>query len=114
VVRVTCGEIGMLFMGDASAKVEERILESYAAGHVSAQLYKVGHHGSSTSNTEAFLNVVKPTYAVICSSIDNSYGHPHGVVVERLQSIGATVLMTATDGEIVIECNKTAIWQIEK
>ncbi len=114
VVRITCGDIGMLFMGDASAKVEQRLIETYAAGHVSAQLYKVGHHGSSTSNTEAFLNVVKPTYAVICSSIDNSYGHPHGVVVERLQSIGATVLMTATDGEIVIECNKTAIWQVEK
>ena len=113
VVRITCGDIGMLFMGDASAKVEQKILETYAAGHIAAQLYKVGHHGSSTSNTEAFLNAVKPTYAVICSSIDNSYGHPHGVVVERLQSIGATVLATATAGEVVIECNKTAIWQIE-
>lgn len=114
VLRVTCGDIGMLFMGDASAKVEQKLIETYANGHISAQLYKVGHHGSSTSNTEEFLNVVKPTYAVICSSIDNSYGHPHGVVVERLQSIGATVLMTATDGEVVLECNKSAIWHVTK
>ena len=114
VLRVTCGDIGMLFMGDASAKVEQKLIETYANGHISAQLYKVGHHGSSTSNTEDFLNVVKPTYAVICSSIDNSYGHPHGVVVERLQSIGATVLMTATDGEVVLECNKSAIWHVTK
>lgn len=114
VLRVTCGEVGMLFMGDASVKVEKKLMESYAAGHISADLYKVGHHGSSTSNTEAFLNVVKPKYAVICSSIDNSYGHPHGVVVERLQNIGATVLMTATDGEVVLECNKSAIWHINK
>ena len=114
VLRVTCGDIGMLFMGDASSKVEQKLIETYANGHISAQLYKVGHHGSSTSNTEAFLNVVKPTYAVICSSIDNSYGHPHGVVVERLQSIGATVLMTATDGEVVLECNKSAIWHVTK
>jgi competence protein ComEC len=114
VLRVTCGDIGMLFMGDASAKVEQKLIETYANGHISAQLYKVGHHGSSTSNTEAFLNVVKPTYAVICASIDNSYGHPHGVVVERLQSIGATVLMTATDGEVVLECNKSAIWHVTK
>ena len=113
VVRVTCGEIGMLFMGDASAKVENKLMENYAKGHLSAQLYKVGHHGSSTSNTEAFLEVVKPTYAVICSSIDNSYGHPHGVVVERLEAIGANVLLTATDGEVVLECNKSAIWHID-
>ena len=113
VVRVTCGEIGMLFMGDASAKVEQKILKIYGKANLTAQLYKVGHHGSSTSNTEEFLNVVKPTYAVICSSIDNSYGHPHGVVVERLQAIGATVLMTATDGEVVLECNQSAIWHID-
>ncbi len=114
VLRISCGEIGMLFMGDASAKVEQKLIETYANGHISAQLYKVGHHGSSTSNTEAFLDVVRPTYAVICSSIDNSYGHPHGVVVERLQNIGATVLMTATDGEVILECNKSAIWHVTK
>ncbi|MBO7273462.1 MAG: MBL fold metallo-hydrolase [Clostridia bacterium] len=113
VLRVACGGVGMLFMGDASTKVEQKLMQGYTSSIISADLYKVGHHGSSTSNTEAFLEVVKPKYAVICSSIDNSYGHPHGVVVERLQNIGATVLMTATDGEVVLECNKTAIWQIE-
>lgn len=113
VIRATCGDIGMLFMGDASAKVEQKLITNYAQGTILADLYKVGHHGSSTSNTQAFLEVVKPKYAVICSSIDNSYGHPHGVVVERLQNIGATVLQTATDGEVVLECNKTAIWQLE-
>ena len=113
VLRVSCGDIGMLFMGDASAKVEEKLVETYAKGHLRAQLYKVGHHGSSTSNTEEFLSVVHPQYAVICSSIDNSYGHPHGVVVERLQNIGATVFMTATDGEVVLECNKSAIWHVD-
>ena len=112
VLRISCGEIGMLFMGDASVKVEKKLMQTYAKGHISAQLYKVGHHGSSTSNTEDFLDVVNPTYAVICSSIDNSYGHPHGVVVERLQDIGATVLMTATEGEVVVECNNSAIWHV--
>jgi len=114
VVRVTCGEINMLFMGDASVKVEQRLLQVYGKGSLNANLYKVGHHGSSTSNTEAFLALVKPTYAVICVSDDNSYGHPHGVVVERLQGIGATVLTTATDGEVVFECNQSDIWYIKK
>ena len=113
VVRVTCGNVGILFMGDASAKIEQKLVETYSDARLSAQLYKVGHHGSSTSNTEAFLSVVNPTYAVICSSIDNSYGHPHGVVIERLQNIGATVLMTAIDGEVVLECNKSAIWHLK-
>ena len=114
VVRVTCGEIGMLFMGDASAKVEQKLLQTYGSAQLSAELYKVGHHGSSTSNTKDFLDAVKPTYAVICSSIDNSYGHPHGVVVERLEAVGATILQTATNGEVVLECNKGAIWHVDK
>ena len=114
VLRVSCGEIGMLFMGDASAKIERKMINHYSKGHLQADLYKVGHHGSSTSNTEDFLNVVKPAYAVICASIDNSYGHPHGVVVERLQNLGAIVLITATDGEVVLECNKSAIWHVTK
>ena len=114
VVRVTCGKINMLFMGDASVKVEQKLMQVYGRGGLSANLYKVGHHGSSTSNTEAFLAAVKPTYAVICASNDNSYGHPHGVVVERLQNIDATVFSTATDGEVVFECNKSAIWHIDK
>ena len=114
VLRVSCGEIGMLFMGDASAKIEQKMINHYSKGHLQADLYKVGHHGSSTSNTEDFLNVVKPAYAVICASIDNSYGHPHGVVVERLQNLGAIVLITATDGEVVLECNKSAIWHVTK
>ena len=113
VVRVGCGEVAMLFMGDAGTQVEQKLMDTYSPEHLSAQLYKVGHHGSSTSNSEEFLGVVKPTYAVVCSSADNSYGHPHGVVIQRLQSIGATVFMTATDGEVVLECNKSAIWHIE-
>lgn len=113
VLRITCGEISMLFMGDAGAKVEQKLMQTYGKAHLSASLYKVAHHGSSSSNTEAFLEVVKPEYAVICSSIDNSYGHPHGVVVERLQTINATVFTTATDGEVIFECNKSAIWHIE-
>ena len=114
VLRVTCGDVGMLFMGDASAKIEQKMINHYSKGHLQADLYKVGHHGSSTSNTEDVLNVVKPAYAVICASIDNSYGHPHGVVVERLQNLGAIVLITATDGEVVLECNKSAIWHVTK
>ena len=113
VLRITCGEISMLFMGDAGAKVEQKLMQTYGKAHLSASLYKVAHHGSSSSNTESFLEVVEPEYAVICSSIDNSYGHPHGVVVERLQTIHATVFTTATDGEVIFECNKSAIWHIE-
>lgn len=114
VLRVTCGDVSMLFMGDASAKIEQKMINYYSKEHLEADLYKVGHHGSSTSNTVPFLEIVNPTYAVICASIDNSYGHPHGVVVERLQNIGAIVLVTATDGEVVLECNKSAIWHVTK
>ena len=44
---------------------------------------KAGHHGSNTSNSVAFMDLVKPEVVVISAGLDNQYGHPHQEVVDR-------------------------------
>lgn len=90
-----------IFMGDAEESVEEEILASGV--DVSADVIKVGHHGSKTSSSEAFVNAVCPVYAVIEVGEDNSYGHPHEVTLETYDSVGAKVYRTDESGSIIIE-----------
>ena len=87
-------------MGDAEALAESEI-----QGDVSADVLKVGHHGSSTSTSEAFLERVNPSYAVISAGADNSYGHPHAETLEKLKAQGCKVCRTDTDGTIVVTSN---------
>jgi len=62
----------------------------------------VAHHGSRTSSTEEFLNAVQPAFAVISAGFENSYGHPHPTVVQRLREHHAVILRTDLDGLITI------------
>ena len=94
VIKVVYGDTSFLFTGDA-----EEYAESLITGDVSADVLKVGHHGSSTSTGEAFLERVSPSYAVISCGLGNSYGHPHTETIEKLG--GIPVLRTDEMGTIV-------------
>nr|WP_303244355.1 ComEC/Rec2 family competence protein [uncultured Cellulosilyticum sp.] len=83
VVEYVNGEDKVLLMGDAEKEVEEEILSKLEQ----VDLLKVGHHGSRTSTSEAFLEKVNPTYAVITCGTGNSYGHPHQETLDKLQGI---------------------------
>ena len=67
---------------------------------MSANVVKVGHHGSKTSSSQAFVSAVSPEYAVIEVGKDNSYGHPNAGVIERWKNAGAEVLRTDLNGSI--------------
>ena len=69
--------------------------------NVSADVLKVGHHGSNSSTTEAFLNKVNPKYAVISVGKGNSYGHPHKTTMDKLKAKGIKVYRTDENGTIV-------------
>lgn len=101
VVQLVYGETEALLTGDASDDIERRLVTIDA--HLESDILKAGHHGSKTSTAQEFLNVVRPTYAVISASADNSYGHPHAEVVERLVAASSTIVSTAEQGTIVFE-----------
>jgi len=67
-----------------------------------AQVLKVGHHGSSTSSSDAFLAAVNPDVAVISVGAGNMYGHPNNDVLYALSRIGAEVLRTDEAGTVIV------------
>lgn len=98
VIRIVYGDTSFLFTGDAEQETEEKILET--GQDIESTVLKVGHHGSSTSTSQSFLDAVSPTYAVISCGKDNSYGHPHSETLAKLASAGVEVLRTDELGDI--------------
>jgi competence protein ComEC len=92
VLRVGYGNTSALLEGDAEAPSEARMLYG---GELHSDLLKVGHHGSKTSTTPAFLQAVSPSYAVISVGRRNDYGHPKLETLEKLE--GAHALTYRTD-----------------
>ena len=98
VLLLTHGDNKFLCVGDAEEKAEEDILAEGVS--VKADVLKVGHHGSRTASSEAFLQAVEPTYAVISCGQDNSYGHPHAETLNTLRSMGVKVFRTDEQGTV--------------
>ena len=86
-----------LFMGDASVKTEEKIIEKY---DVDCDILKVGHHGSNTSTSEKFLKATSPNEAVVSCGAKNKYGHPHEEIIERLKKYSVKIRRTDEEGTI--------------
>ena len=63
---------------------------------------QVAHHGSYTSSTRAFLEDVRPTYALISCGKNNEYGHPHNVVIARLEDVDARIHRTDEEGTLLV------------
>ena len=109
VIRMVFGATSVMLTGDAEARSEGEMVAAYDPASLRSDLLKVGHHGSRTSTTPAFLAAVQPTYAVISCGEGNSYGHPHAETVERLQDAGVQVYRTDTDGTIVFVSDGSSI-----
>lgn len=107
VIRIVYGDTSFLFTADAEQETEEKILES--GQDIESTVLKVGHHGSSTSTSQAFLDAVSPTYAVISCGKDNSYGHPHSETLAKLVSAGVEVLRTDELGDIYCTSDGTEV-----
>ena len=93
------GDNRFLFSGDAEEEAESDILKNGFS--VSADVYQVGHHGSRTSSSKAFLNAMNPTWAVISCAEGNTYGHPHAKTLNTLRRMGVKVFRTDEQGSIV-------------
>lgn len=101
VMKIIYGNTSFLFTGDAEREEEKEILDKEF--DLSADVLKVGHHGSKNSTTYPFLRETMPKYAVISVGADNSYGHPTEDVLSRLRDVGAVVYRTDTQGDIIAE-----------
>ena len=110
VLRLSCGSVDVLLTGDANADSEASMLADPSLV-LDADVLKVGHHGSGTSTTDAFLDAVTPQDAVISVGAGNTYGHPAQETLNRLAAHGTTVYRTDLNGTVVLtsDCNTYSI-----
>ena len=100
-LKYTYRDVSILLCGDATKVVERQLIT--LDEDLSAQIYKVSHHGGKESNTEPFLAEVNPLYAAISVGEDNKYGHPTKTVLRRLKEVGCQVNRTDLEGNLLYE-----------
>ncbi|NMC56087.1 MAG: MBL fold metallo-hydrolase [Eubacteriaceae bacterium] len=98
VLKLTYMDFDMLFMGDLPKAQEKDILNN----NLSADIIKIGHHGSETSTSEAFLKKTGCKYAVISVGTGNDYGHPSDKTIKLLEEYNIKIYRTDYDGNIII------------
>jgi competence protein ComEC len=107
VLKLKVSNVSFLFTGDATVDSEQSMLN--ASLSLQSDVLKVGHHGSNTSTSQAFLNAVNPSYAVISCGINNTYGHPHIETIQKLLNKGITIYGTYVSGNIIFSTNGNTI-----
>ncbi|WP_446898540.1 ComEC/Rec2 family competence protein [Clostridium sp. LBM24168] len=107
VLKITYGNTRFLFTGDAEKESEQEMIDKNY--DLSADVLKVGHHGSSSSTSQKFLDRVNPTTAVISCGKNNKYGHPTKKIVNRLKKKKIQIYRTDVDGDIVLKSDGNKI-----
>lgn len=107
IIKIQYGETSFLFTGDAQKDIEKEMIASNE--NISADVLKVGHHGSSTSTTKEFLNKVRPCIGVISVGTDNSYNHPNTDTLKRLKDNNIKVYRTDKDSLIILSSDGSTI-----
>ena len=97
VMKCTFFNNSYLFTGDTTSDIEHKIIDK----DLKSDVLKVAHHGSRYSSSAVFLDKVNPKYAIIPCGIDNEYGYPHKVTLEKLNKLNVKVFRTDLDGTII-------------
>jgi competence protein ComEC len=111
VALIRFGDFTALLTGDAPAAVEAELVQRHGDA-LRAQLLKAGHHGSRTSTSATFLDVVRPELVIVSAGRRNRYGHPATEVMRRLDERGIAVARTDRDGTISVRVSPGgATWE---
>lgn len=113
-IRLTYEEVSFIFTGDLETDGgEDVILGALSTGEIediSADVLKVGHHGSFTSTCTQWLAQINPSIAAICVGAGNPYGHPHTEVINRLNGRNITIYRTDLDGTFYISSDGQGVY----
>jgi competence protein ComEC len=99
VIKLKSGSTSFLFTGDAEKISEQEMMRR--GFDLTADVLKLGHHGSISSTSKEFLERVNPKYAILMVGRDNKYYHPHKRIMERLKAMGIKVYRTDENGTII-------------
>lgn len=116
VCKLYYNNFSMLFTGDIEEIAEKEILRQYKDNRniLKSTIIKVPHHGSKTSSTQDFLEVVDSKFALIGVGKNNSFGHPNDEVIDRLKKYGTKIFRTDEMGEISLLVNSSGLIRAKK
>ena len=100
VLALSYGEFHMLLTGDVEGRGEQMLCGNERLGQYN--VLKAAHHGSRNSGTEEFLQMIRPSVALISAGVDNRYGHPHAETLERLDRAGCRIYSTRENGMLTV------------
>ncbi|MCM3711055.1 MBL fold metallo-hydrolase [Sporosarcina luteola] len=100
VIKTGYKKVDFFLMADADTEIENFLMNYF--DDISVDVLKVGHHGSKTSSSAAFINNIKPSVGILSYGKNNSYGHPHATIEARLKKVGAKTYKTAVDCDITV------------
>ncbi len=111
VMKIMHGQNSFLFNGDLEHEGDDFLL-AFGSG-LKADVLKVGHHGSITSTTKAFLNLVDPDWAVVSVGEKNKFSHPSPVVMKRLKECVSEIRRTDMHQAVWLKSDGEKIWEAE-
>lgn len=100
VLKLSYNNVSTVLSADAETEAEAEMLESGIS--LDADILKVGHHGSTTSTSEEYLDAINPSEAVISVGNENPYGFPDSIVIERIMKRNINIFRTDVNGNICV------------
>jgi beta-lactamase superfamily II metal-dependent hydrolase len=104
-IRLEYGGFAMLMTGDSEDAERAWWVENVPNLARDCQVLKLAHHGSHNGTDDAWLKLVHPALAVCSCGLNNSFGHPHKVTLDRLERAGIPLRRTDEEGRITIRTN---------
>jgi competence protein ComEC len=125
VCKINYKQFSMFFTGDIEEEAEKILISKYKEKYIKngdgikvnmlqSTVLKVAHHGSKSSSTQDFLELIQPKVALIGVGKNNNFGHPNDGVLERLKSLNCKIYRTDEDGEVNIFVNSKGIIKLQK
>ncbi len=111
-IKFVYGSTSFLFIGDAEIPAENYYLKQHKES-LDSDVLKVGHHGSKTGSSFEFLKAVSPKISLISAGIENKFGHPSDLILQRLNLLNSKILRTDSLGAVLIQSDGKKITQVD-
>lgn len=108
VLKLIYKNVSFLFTGDIEEETEIKIIEKNS--NIKADILKLAHHGSNTSTTDKFLDLVSPNAAIVSTGVNNSYLHPSPETIDKLEKKKIPVFNTAESGAVILKTDGNKIF----
>jgi competence protein ComEC len=111
-LKIVYGKTSFLFTGDAETTVEHYYVKRYK-DFLKTDVLKVGHHGSNSSSSPQFLLKTKPEISLVSVGIQNKFGHPSSLIMNRLRAVKSKIYRTDIEGAIYLTSDGDSVKVID-